>query len=180
MIGKKTESIAFLNILFYKPAIPILDGHKPYQEVVLAFSILSNEDSKVIEWNCLDDYSQMKDGLRILTEELKRFEKVIYFSAQNINHMMQRYNIVESKEITYKIINFKDVLKESDFFNSKTKYDFSLKTIYEGLFPKENIFEHSRIILNATSDNELERLLVVDDMEEENKFLQKIYNHLLK
>lgn len=40
LIGKRTESIAFLNILFYRPAIPILEGHKPYQEVVLAFSIL--------------------------------------------------------------------------------------------------------------------------------------------
>lgn len=179
LTGKKTQSIAFLNILFYKPAVPILDGHKPYQEVILAFSILSNEDSEVIEWNCLDDYSRMEEGLNLLTERLKHFEKVIYFSAQNINFLMQRYNIMESKDIAYKIINFRDVLKESDFFNSNTKYDFSLKTIYEGLFPNENIFEHSRIILNATSDNELERILVADDMEEENRFLQKAYKHLL-
>ena len=121
----------------------------------------------------------MKEGLNILTEELKRFEKVIYFSAQNINLMLQRYNIVESKEITFKIINFRDVLKESDFFVSKTKYDFSLKTIHEGLFPEETLFEHSRIILNATSDNELERILVANDMDEENRSLQKIYNYLL-
>lgn len=179
LIGKKTESIAYLNILFYKPAVPILDGHKPYQEIILAFSILSNEDSEIIEWNCLDDYSKMEEGLNLLTEKLKHFEKVIYFSAQNINFLMQRYNIMESKDITYKIINFRDVLKESDFFNSNTKYDFSLKTIYEGLFPNETIFEHSRIILNATSDNELERILVADDMEEENKFLKKAYNFLL-
>ena len=179
LAGKKTDSIAFLNILFYRPAIPILDGHKPYQEVILAFSILSNHDSKVINWNCLDDYSKMEEGLNILTEELKLFEKVIYFSAQNINSLMHRYNIIDSKDVSFKIINFKDVLKNSDFFNGKTKYDFSLKTIYEGLFPQESIFEHSRIILNATSDNELEKLLVALDMEEENKFLQKTYNRLL-
>ncbi len=179
LIGKRTESIAFLNILFYKPAIPFLDGHKPYQEVILAFSILSSHDSRVIEWNCLDDYSKMKDGLTILTQELKQFERVIYFSAQNINSMMHRYNIIDSKEIAYKIINLKDVLKESDFFCYKTKYDFSLKTIYEGLFPSETIFEHSRIILNATSDNELERLIVVQDLHEENIYLQKAYNRLL-
>lgn len=179
LIGNKTKSIAFLNILFYKPAIPILDGHKPYQEIILAFSILSEENSEIIEWNCLDDYSKMEEGLNILTEKLKQYEKVIYFSAQNINFLMKRYNIIESKDITHKIINFRDVLKESDFFNSKTKYDFSLKTIYEGLFPDEGIFEHSRIILNATSDNELERILVANDMAEENKFLQKAYNLLL-
>ncbi len=180
LAGKKTESIAFLNLLFYRPAVPILDGHKPYQEVVIAFSILSNQDGEVIEWNCLEDYSKMEEGLNILTEELKRFEKVIYFSAQNINSLMHKYNILESKEISFKIINFRDVLKESDFFNKKTKYDFSLKSIYEELFASEKIFEHSRIILNATSDNELERILVGKDMEDENKCLQKLYNRLLK
>ena len=122
----------------------------------------------------------IEDGLRILTEELKRYEKVIYFSAQNINSLMHRYNIVESKDVSFKIINFRDVLKNSDFFNKKTKYDFSLKTIYEELFPSESIFEHSRIILNATSDNELERILVGKDMEDENRYLQKMYNRLLR
>lgn len=180
LAGKKTESIAFLNLLFYRPAVPILDGHKPYQEVVIAFSILSNQDGEVIEWNCLEDYSKMEEGLNILTEELKRFEKVIYFSAQNINSLMHKYNILESKEISFKIINFRDVLKESDFFNKKTKYDFSLKSIYEELFASEKIFEHSRIILNATSDNELERILVGKDMEDENKYLEKLYNRILK
>ena len=180
LVGKRTESISFLNLLFYKPAVPILDGHKPYQEVVIAFSILSNQDDEVIEWNCLDDYSKMEEGLRILTEELKRYEKVIYFSAQNINSLMHRYSIIESKEVSFKIINFRDVLKNSDFFNKKTKYDFSLKTIYEELFPSERIFEHSRIILNATSDSELERIMVGKDMEDENRFLQKMYNRLLK
>ena len=180
LIGKRTESIAFLNLLFYRPAVPILDGHKPYQEIILAFSILSNENGETIEWNCLDDYSKMEEGLKILTEELKRYEKVVYFSAQNINLMMQRYNIIESKDVMFKIINLKDVLKNSDFFNSRTKYDFSLKTIYEGLFPEEKMFEHSRIILNATSDNELERILVGQDMEDENRYLQKTYKFLLK
>lgn len=180
LVGKRTESIAFLNLLFYRPAVPILEGHKPYQEVVIAFSILSNQDDEIIEWNCLDDYSKMEEGLNILTEELKRFEKVIYFSAQNINSLMNRYHIVESKDVSFKIINFRDVLKESDFFNKKTKYDFSLKTIYEELFPSEKIFEHSRIILNATSDNELERILTSKDMEDENRFLQKTYKRLIK
>ena len=122
----------------------------------------------------------MEEGLKILTEELKRYEKVVYFSPQNINLMMQRYHIVESKDVMFKIINLKDVLKNSDFFNNRTKYDFSLKTIFEGLFPSENMFEHTRIIVNATSDNELERILVGQDMEEENKYLQKVYNSLLK
>lgn len=179
LIGKRTESVAYLNILFYRPAIPLLDGHKPYQEVILAFSILSDSDNKIINWNCLEDYSKMEDGLKILTEELGKYEKIIYFSEQNINLMMNRYKIIESKDIIHKIINLRDILKESDYFHKKTKYNFSLKSIYEGLFDNEVIFEHSRIILNATSDNELERILVEKDMEDENIFLQKTYNKLL-
>lgn len=177
--GKKTESIAYLNILFYKPAVPLLDGHKPYQEIVLAFSILSNSDNKIINWNCLDDYSNMEEGLKILTEELSRYEKIIYFSEQNINLLMKRYKIIEAKDISHKVINLRDILKESDYFDKKTKYNFTLKNIYEGLFEKEKIFEHSRIILNATSENQLERILVEKDMEDENIFLQKIHKRLL-
>ena len=179
LIGKRTESIAFLNILFYRPAVPLLDSHKPYHEDMLAFSTLSNQDNKVVNWNCLDDYSKMEDGLILLTEELKKYEKVIYFSEQNVNLLMHRYSIIDSKEVTFKIINLRDVLKQSDYFNKDTKYNFSLKTIYECIFKNENIFEHGRIILNATSDNELERMLVEKDMEDENVFLKKTYKALL-
>ena len=179
LIGKRTESIAFLNILFYRPAVPILEGHKPYQEIVLAFSILSNTDNTVVNWNCLEDYSMMEDGLKILTEELGRYEKIIYFSEQNLNILMHRYNIIESKDISHKIINLRDILKESDYFSKKTKYNFTLKSIYEGLFDKDEVFEHSRMILNATSENQLERILVEKDMEEENVYLQKIHKKLM-
>lgn len=179
LIGKKTESTAYLNILFYRPAVPLLNGHKPYQEIVLAFSILSNNDNKITNWSCLEDYSKMEEGLRILTKELSRYEKIIYFSEQNINVLMNKYKIIESKDINFKIINLRDILKESDYFHKNTKYDFSLKSIYEGLFDNEVIFEHSRIILNATSDNELERILAEKDMEDENIFLQKIHKKLL-
>ena len=179
LIGNKSESIAYLNILFHKPAVPLLDGHKPYQELILAFSILSDNDNKTVNWNCLDDYSKMEEGLKLLTEELCRYEKIIYFSEQNINTLMNKYKIIESKDISHKIINLRDILKASDYFHKKTKYNFSLKSIYEGLFENEEIFEHSRIILNATSDNELERILVEKDMEDENIFLQKTHKKLL-
>ena len=92
---------------------------------------------------------------------------------------MHRYNIIESKDISHKIINLRDILKESDYFSKKTKYNFTLKSIYEGLFDKDEVFEHSRIILNATSENQLERILVEKDMEEENVYLQKIHKKLM-
>lgn len=179
LIGKKDDAIAFLNLLFYKPPVPILDNCKPYQEFLLAFSILSNSDKSVFNWNCLNDYSLWEKGIEILIEKLKKFEKVVCFSPQNINFLSHRYNIFKTKDTNYKIVNLKEILQQSNFFHQKIKHDFSLKNIYESIFTEETLFEHSRILLNATSSNKLEHALVNDDMEKENKCLQKIYNHLV-
>lgn len=178
LVEKRTESTAFLNILFQKPAVPLLEGHKPYQEIMLAFSILNGEDNKTTNWHCLDDISKMHVGIKILSDELKHYDKVIYFSSQNINHLIYKYNIIDSKDITYRICNFRDVLIQSDFFNKKTKYDFSLKTIYEAIFPNEIIPNHDRISYNAMSNNSIEHLLALEDMEEENKYLKKVFLNL--
>ncbi len=178
LVEKRTESTAFLNILFQKPAVPLLEGHKPYQEIMLAFSILNGEDNKTTNWHCLDDISKMHIGIKLLSDELKQYDKVIYFSSQNINHLIYKYNIIDSKDITYRICNFRDVLIQSDFFNKKTKYDFSLKTIYEAIFPNETIPNHDRISYNAMSNNSIEHLLALEDMEEENKYLKKVFLNL--
>lgn len=179
LIGKKTDSTAFINILFHRPAVPVLNGHKPYQDMVLAFSIssLNNEDS--FSWDCLDDFSKMEEGLELLVEKTRKFEKVIYFSNENINNVMQHQNLSGLKDIAFKLINMRDVLMNADFYSRRTKYDFSLKSIYEEIFRDEKAFEHSRILLNATSDNVIERALVRDDMEDECLFLQKIYRHFI-
>ena len=48
-----------------------------------------------------------------------------------------------------------------------------------GIFEGEKCFEHIRIILNATSDNEIERILVGKDMEDENIILKRVYRRLI-
>lgn len=179
LIGKKTDSTAFLNILFYRPAVPVLDGKRPYQDMILAFSISSLGNKEIFSWDCLDDYSKMEEGLEILVEKTRKFEKVIYFSNENINNMMQHYYLNGLKDIAYKLINLREVLMNSDFFCRGTKYDFSLKSIYENIFRNEKAFEHSRILLNATSENLIERALVKEDMEEECVFIEKIYKHFI-
>ena len=35
----KPKSIAYLNLLLYRPAVPELDGTKPYEEMILAFAL---------------------------------------------------------------------------------------------------------------------------------------------
>lgn len=179
LIGEKKLSKAFLNLLFYRPAVPLFDGDKPYTEFIIGFSILSNNGrfDRIYNWNCLNDLSKWKDCLQILTEKLAGFERVICFAPQNITASLQRYNMLESKELNFKILNFREVLLQSEFYHEKIKYDFSLKNVYESIFPKRNFFEHSRIILNALSDNKAKRKLITSDLVQENKALRDIYRH---
>lgn len=181
LIGDRNQSTAFLNLLFYRPAVPLFDGDKPYTEFIIGFSILSNNGrfDRVYDWNCLDDLSKWQESLKILTEQLAGFERVVCFAPQNITASLQKYNILESKELNYKILNFREVLQQADFHHEKVKSDFSLKNVYESVFPDKTLFEHSRIILNALSDNVLERSMITNDLEEENKALREIFKKVI-
>ena len=180
LLGDRNQSTAYLNLLFYRPAVPLFDGDKPYTEFIIGFSILSNNGKfdRIYNWNCLDDMSKWKDSLELLSTQLTGFERVICFAPQSIQASLQKYNLLESKELNYKILNFREVLQQSDFKHEKVKNDFSLKNVYETIFPDKTLFEHSRIILNALSDNDLERNLITNDLETENKALREIYQQL--
>ena len=182
LLGKRDQTTAFLNLLFYRPAVPLFDGDKPYTEFIIGFSILSNNGQfdKIYNWNCLDDMSKWKDSLELLTTQLTGFERVICFAPQSIQASLQKYNLLESKELNYKILNLREVLMQSGFQHEKVKNDFSLKNVYETIFPYKTLFEHSRIILNALSDNDLERNLITNDLETENKSLREIYQHFVR
>ncbi len=178
-LGDRNQSTAFLNLLFYRPAVPMFDGDKPYTEFIIGFSILSNNKNsdRIYNWDCLDDISKWRECLPVLGEQLAGFECVTCFAPQNITAAIQRYNLLKSKELNYKILNLKEVLQQSDFHHANVKKDFSLKNVYETIFPGKKLFEHSRIILNALSDNILERSMITIDLEQENKALREIYQH---
>lgn len=179
LLGDRNLSTAYLNLLFYRPAVPLFDGDKPYTEFIIGFSILSNNGNfdKIYNWDCLEDLSKWQECLSILSEQLSGFERVVCFAPQNITASLQKYNLLESKDLNYKIFNLREVLQQSDFHHEKVKTDFSLKNVYESIFPDKNLFEHSRIILNALSDNIMERSMITSDLELENKALREIYLH---
>jgi hypothetical protein len=179
LLDDRNQSTAYLNLLFYRPAVPLFDGDKPYTEFIIGFSILSNNGNfdKIYNWDCLEDLSKWQECLPILSEQLSGFERVVCFAPQNITASLQKYNLLESKDLNYKIFNLREVLQQSDFHHEKVKTDFSLKNVYESIFPNKNLFEHSRIILNALSDNIMERSMITSDLELENKALREIYLH---
>ena len=181
LIGNRYQSTAFLNLLFYRPAVPLFDGDKPYTEFIIGLSVLSNNGNfdKIYNWNCLDDLSKWKESIAILTEQLAGFERVVCFAPQNVTASLQHYNILESKDLNYKILNFREVLMQSEFHHENVKHDFSLKNVYESVFPDKRLFEHSRIILNAFSDNAVDKQLIDSDLELENKALREIFKKVI-
>ena len=104
---------------------------------------------------------------------------MVCFASQNVTASLQRFNILESKELNYKILNFREVLQQADFHHENVKTDFSLKNVYETVFHDKKLFEHSRIILNAFSDNVMERSLITSDLEQENKALRDIFKKVI-
>ena len=166
LLGDRNLSTAYLNLLFYRPAVPLFDGDKPYTEFIIGFSILSNNGNfdKIYNWDCLEDLSKWQECLPILSEQLSGFERVVCCAPQNITASLQKDNLLESKDLNYKIFNLREVLQQSDFHHEKVKTDFSLKNVYESIFPDKNLFEHSRIILNALSDNIMERSMITSDL----------------
>ena len=181
LLGDRSQSTAFLNLLFYRPAVPLFDGDRPYTEFIIGFSILSNNGryDQIYNWNCLDELSRWKESIDLLNQRLAGFERVVCFAPQNVTASLQRFNTLQSKDLNYKILNLREVLQQSGFHHEKVKADFSLKNVYESIFPDKALFEHSRIILNAFSDREDGKQLVDSDMEQENKALRDIYDHLV-
>ena len=180
LLPDKNVETAFLSLLFHSPAIPVLDGDKPYCEYILGFSILimNGTEEKYFHWDCIDNISERNECFKILTDKLKGVNNVIYFSPQNLNAHIQKSSIEVAKELNYKLVNLREILQQSDFFHEKTKTDMSLKNVYESLFQGKTLFEHSRILINATSGNEMEKQLVGDDLALENNALREIYNFL--
>lgn len=177
IVGDRSKSTAYLNIIFYSSAVPLFDGDAPYTEFIIGFSILSNNGrfDKIYNWDCLDDLSRWRESLEILREQLVGFERVVCFAPQNVIASLQKFSIVDSKDINYKILNFREALGASHFYHEKARHDFSLKNVYESLFPGKTLFEHSRIILNAFSENE--KSTVSGDMELENKALRDVFTY---
>ncbi|MGN0032966.1 MAG: hypothetical protein ACI358_04215 [Candidatus Limimorpha sp.] len=179
LLPVRNSSTAFLSLLFYIPAIPILDGDRPYNEFILGFSILKNNgtDDSYFYWDCIDNIPARSECFHIMAEQLKGISNVIYFAPQNLNAHIQKSSIEDAKELNYKTINLMEALTNSDFFHKNTRSEFSLKNVYESIFPDKTLFEHSRILLNATSGNEIDRQLVESDLMLENNALRDIIRY---
>ena len=175
------KSIAYLNLLLHRPAVPEIDGTKPYEEMILAFAIQGNhEPNGVSVWDCFEDHSRWHEAIDLLIEKLSHYELIVCFTPQNLTTTLLRHEIIQNREVGHKVFNLFDVLQQAHFYHPAIKRGFTLQHLTEALFSEAKLFEHSRIILEATSQDLIGYQQAKEDLITENEIVAKTYQHFFK
>ena len=177
----KPRLIAYLNLLLHRPAVPEIDGTRPYEELILAFALQGElEDGGHYDWDCFEDHSCWKEAIPLLIEKLSHYELIVCFTPQNLTTTLLRHEIIQNKEVGYKVFNLFDILQEASFYHPAIKKSFTLQYLSEALFPAFKSFEHSRILVAATSHDLLGYQQANEDLIAENELVAKTYQHFFK
>ena len=204
----KPKSVAYLNLLLHRPAMPELDGTRPYEEMILAFALQGEHEPSAamslttsnaehflrgqaggmgsmaaegcFVWDCFEDHSRWKEAIDILIEKLSHYELIVCFTPQNLSTTLLRHEIIQNREVGHKIFNLFEVLQEAHFFHPAIKRGLTLQRLETALFCDIKLFEHSRILLEATSDDLLGYQQAREDLIAENEIVAKTYQHLFK
>ena len=177
----KPKHIAYLNLLLHRPAVPEIDGTKPYQEMILAFSLQGDfEENEAYSWDCFDNHSRWHEAIPILIERLSHYEQIVCFTPQNLTTTLLRHEIIQNKDVGYKVFNLFNTLQQSDFYHPAIKKGFTLQHVAEALFPDAKLFEHSQILLEALSADLIGYQQAKEDLIIENQIVAKIYQQFFK
>ncbi len=200
----KPKSVAFLNLLMNRPAVPELDGMRPYEEMILSFALqgeyepLSDLSSKTViadadpqsptplnttnclVWDCFDDHSRWREAIDLLIERLSYYELIVCFTPQNLTTTLLRHDIIRNQAVGYKVFNLFDVLEQARFYHPAIKRGLTLQRLETALFGEARLFEHSRILLEATGNDLMGYQQAREDLIAENEVVAKTYQHLFK
>lgn len=161
------RNIAYLNMLLYRPAVPELDGTRPYQEMMLAFALTGDQEPEGHSvWDCFDDHRCWQEGLDLLEKRLACYDLVVTFSP--------------NQHLGYKVFNLYEVLENARMFHPCLKGNFNLQHLAEALFHGVNLFEHSRIIVEALSQDFSSYEQARKDLIVENEIVKRVYQHFFK
>ena len=177
----KPKSIAYLNLLLHRPAVPEIDGTKPYEELILAFALQGEHEPKgCFVWDCFENHGLWKEAVDILIEKLSHYELIVCFTPQNLTTTLLRHEIIQNKEVGYKVFNLFDVLQQVHFYHPAIKRGLTLQRLETALFSEPKLFEHSRILLEATSNDLIGYQQAREDLVAENEIVATTYQHLFK
>ena len=163
----KPRSVAYLNLLIHRPAVPELDETKPYQEMLLAYALSGDQEPEGHTiWNCFDDHSRWHEGIDALADQLRKYDLTVTFAP--------------NEPFGYKVFNLYKVLENSQMFHPLLKDGLSLQHLAKVMFHEANLFEHSRIIVEALAQDLLSYEQAKNDLIVENEVVKRIYQHFFK
>ena len=194
----KPKSVAFLNLLLNRPAVPELDGSRPYEEMILAFALQGEHEAAIdsmlptsqrrndmaagncFVWDCFDDHSRWKEAIDLLIDKLSHYEQIVCFTPQNLTTTLLRHEIIQNQTVGYKVFNLFEVLQQAHFYHPAIKRGLTLQRLETALFDEAKLFEHSRILLEATSNDLIGYQQAREDLITENEIVAKTYQLLFK
>ena len=192
----KPKSVGYLNLLLNRPAVPELDGTRPYEEMVLAFALQGEfENDATIDpnlrgddmaadgcfvWDCFENHLQWKSAIELLIEKLSHYELIVCFTPQNLTTTLLRHEIIQNQAVGHKVFNLFDVLQQAHFYHPALKRGLTLQRLETALFSEAKLFEHSRILLEATSNDLIGYQQAIEDLITENEVLAKTYQLFFK
>ncbi len=172
----KPKSVAYLNLLLNYPAVPELDGARPYQEMILAYALsgdLEPEGSSV--WNCFDDHSRWAESIPLLEERLSHYDRIVCFTPMNLSATLLRHEILSNQNIGYKVFNLYEALANAHFYHPKIKKGYNLQNTAEAVFHDIKLFEHSRILVETYANELTSYEQAINDLLTENEAVKRIY-----
>ena len=175
------KSVAFLNLLLHRPAVPEKDGMKPYEELILAFALQGeHEPDGNFVWDRFDDHSLWEEAIDLLIGKLSKYELIVCFTPQNMTTTLLRHEIMQNMTVGYKVFNLFEVLQQAHFYHPAIKRGLTLQRLETALFGEANLFEHSRILLEATTRDLVSYQQAKDDLIAENEIVAKTYQTFFK
>ena len=177
----KPKSVAYLNLLLHRPAVPEMDGTSPYQEMILAFALQGeHEIGGCSAWDCFEDHTRWKEAIDIMIEKLSHYELIVCFTPQNLTTTLLRHEIMQNQTVGYKVFNLFDVLQQAHFYHQSIKRGLTLQRLSQALFKDCKLFEHSRIIVEANSNDLISYQQAREDLIAENEIVAKTYQQFFK
>ena len=131
-------------------------------------------------WDCFDDHSRWKEAISLLIEKLSHYEQIVCFTPQNLSTTLLRHEIIQNQTVGYKVFNLFEMLQQAHFYHPAIKRGLTLQRLETALFSESNLFEHSRILLEATSNDLIGYQQAREDLIAENEVVAKTYQQLFK
>jgi len=172
------EKPTYIKFLFYQAAVPEMQGMKPYEPIILAFSAFqpSNTIQPVYNWSCASAIGDWKSVFQFLNKLWKTSSVFMIFEDIVFDEFFKKTDKIHSE---IKWLNFAAKLHESDFMIPSINEKPDQKEIQKQIFPDQKpLKEEAWLLKDLLSDPIKNEKKVSFQLEQYCKNLTEIQNQL--